>query len=421
MKILLINYRYFVSGGPERYMFNAKKLLEDNGHTVIPFSVKSRKNEKTRYEKYFAEPMGGQDKTYFKEYKKTPKMILDIISRLFYSFHVKKKLHTLIQATKPDIAYILHHYNKLSPSVIDACYKSKLPIVLRLSDFFLLCPGVLLLKNGKVCEECLSKGYFSCVKNKCVEKSFLGSLLKYLAIRLQRDILKIYDKVNVFICTTNLMKRKMIEGGFPEEKLHIVKTFIYTKKNVYKSSSNHEPYILYFGRINFEKGLDVLVKGYIISNLHKKNIRLKVIGGKLVDMPWIKIDNKDINIVKHYIDFIDFINQDKLEKYIANCLFTVVPSRCYDNLPNTILESYKHNKPVIATNLGSIPEVVENNKTGLLFQNEDVEDLASKMNLLYNDKDLYKNMVDNISKYVLNFSGEKHIRSLEEIFTKLAS
>ena len=76
MKILLVNYRYFISGGPEKYMFNIKKKLEEEGHEVIPFSVKSNKNEKTKYEKYFVEPIGSKDAVYYEDYKKTPKTFI---------------------------------------------------------------------------------------------------------------------------------------------------------------------------------------------------------------------------------------------------------------------------------------------------------------------------------------------------------
>lgn len=53
MKIILVNYRYYTSGGPEVYMFNIKRLLEDDGHIVIPFSVRSPLNEETPYSRYF--------------------------------------------------------------------------------------------------------------------------------------------------------------------------------------------------------------------------------------------------------------------------------------------------------------------------------------------------------------------------------
>ena len=74
MKILLVNYRYFISGGPEKYMFNIKKMLEEHGHEVIPFSIMSNKNVETSYSKYFVEPIGSRDAVYFDEVKKQNKV-----------------------------------------------------------------------------------------------------------------------------------------------------------------------------------------------------------------------------------------------------------------------------------------------------------------------------------------------------------
>ena len=99
-------------------MFNIKKMLEDNGHEVIPFSIHSNKNVESEYSKYFVEPIGGRDAIYFDEVKKTPKSIWQMISRSCYSFGVKKAIQKEIKDVKPDLVYIIHFVNKLSPSVI---------------------------------------------------------------------------------------------------------------------------------------------------------------------------------------------------------------------------------------------------------------------------------------------------------------
>ena len=134
MRILLVNYRYIISGGPEKYMFNIKGLLEKHGHEVIPFSVISTKNEKTEYSKYFVEPIGNRDAIYFNEVKKTPKSIWQMIDRSVYSFEVKKAIQKEINDIKPDIVYIIHFINKLSPSVITGAKELGVPVVVRLSD-----------------------------------------------------------------------------------------------------------------------------------------------------------------------------------------------------------------------------------------------------------------------------------------------
>ena len=140
MKILLVNYRYFISGGPEKYMFNIKKMLEEHGHEVIPFSIMSNKNVETSYSKYFVEPIGSRDAVYFDEVKKTTKSIWQMITRGIYSLEVKKAIQKEILEEKPDLVYIIHFVNKLSPSVITGAKKLGVPVVLRLSDYFLLCP-----------------------------------------------------------------------------------------------------------------------------------------------------------------------------------------------------------------------------------------------------------------------------------------
>ena len=72
VKICLINYRYFVSSGPERYLFGVKDLLEERGHEVIPFSVRYRANEPTPWAKYFVEPIAGDDEIRFRQHSWTP-------------------------------------------------------------------------------------------------------------------------------------------------------------------------------------------------------------------------------------------------------------------------------------------------------------------------------------------------------------
>ena len=186
MKILLVNYRYFISGGPEKYMFNIKKMLEDNGHEVIPFSIHSNKNVETEYSKYFVEPIGSRDATYFEECKKTPKVIWQMLTRSIYSTEVEKAIKKEIKDVKPDLVYIIHFVNKLSPSVICGAKKMDVPVVLRLSDYFLLCPRFDFMYNKKPCEECLTKGYRTCIKKRCVKGSLFASVVRVFSMKVHK-------------------------------------------------------------------------------------------------------------------------------------------------------------------------------------------------------------------------------------------
>ncbi len=166
MRILIVNYRYYPAGGPEKYMFNITRLLEQHGHEVIPFSTHSSKNAKTPYEKYFVDSIGSGDAFHYDEYKKTPKVIAQLLSRSIYSIPVEKAIQREIRDVKQDIVYVLHFINKLSPSVIRGAKKMGVPVVARLSDYFLLCPRFDFLCDKKICEDCLTKGYSSCIRKR---------------------------------------------------------------------------------------------------------------------------------------------------------------------------------------------------------------------------------------------------------------
>lgn len=412
MKVLIINYRYFISGGPERYMFNVKALLEDHGHEVVPFSVKSVRNESSKYESYFAEPMGGQDVVYYRDSRKTVRFALDVISRLFYSFHVKRRLSRLLKDEKPDVAYILHHYNKLSPSVISACKKHDVRVVMRLSDFFLFCPQAHFLRNGKICEDCHTKNLFACVVNKCIQNSRVGSALKSFALYFHKKILKIYDKVDVYVCTTNFMKKKLLDDGVPDRKVQVVPTFTDAAGEMPMNTSDGG-YILYFGRFAYEKGVDMLINAYHQSHLSEAGIKLVLIGGRMSDI--CGVDNEVLDALSKSIVWYEFLPTDQLEPLIRDCMFTVTPSRWYENLPNTILESYKFYKPVIASNVGSLPETVEHGVTGLLYEYENVSDLSDNLKWLATNQEGRRKMSQEIKRRATVYSRNSHYKALVEV------
>lgn len=420
MRILIVNYRYYVSGGPERYLFNVKKLLEENGHTVIPFSIRSVRNVASEYEKYFADSLGGQDKAYYYEMNRSPRMAMDVAARLYYSFHVRRRLEKLIVKTNPDIAYILHHYNKLSPSVIDACLKFRLPVVVRLSDFFLLCPQSHFMCNGSICEDCLVKGYHACLLNRCVKESYLGSFLKYSAIVFHRHLLGIYDHVDQFVCPSLFLREKMVQGGFSTEKLTVIKTFV-DKANVESELRDEGQYILYIGRLSPEKGVDLLLKAFARSELWKLGIKIHVVGGQFKELEGFVFTDIERTIINHSVEFKGFLNISAVNNSIEGCLFTVQPARWYENLPNAILESYRFMKPVIATNIGSLPEIVIDGKTGLLFRLEDIDDLAEKLRILAKNGDLRKEMRPHIAELLREHTESVHYNQLIRLFGETIS
>lgn len=411
MRILLVNYRYFISGGPEKYMFNIKKILEEHGHEVIPFSIHSNKNVETEYSKYFVEPIGSRDATYFDEYKKTPKTIWQMITRSVYSLKVKKAIKKEIADVNPDIVYTIHFVNKVSPSVLKGAKEMGVPVVSRLSDYFLLCPRFDFLRDKKICEDCLTCGYKSCIKYRCVKGSRATSMIRVFSMKVHKW-LHVYDNVDAFVTPSNFLKQKLVANGYNAEKIHCIPTFTTSKTEVGKPVVG--TYGLYFGRIDEEKGVETVVKAY--EKMPDKS--LKIMGNDDTDEGKklkLYVDNNGLK----NIEFLGFKSGAELEEIIKGARFTLIPSIWYDNLPNTALESFQYSKPVIASNIGSLPELVEDGVNGYLFEAGNAEQLAEKIKLLDDDKKVEIMGANSRSKLEDRFAPEKHYQALIDLFEKV--
>jgi glycosyltransferase involved in cell wall biosynthesis len=412
MKIIIINYRYFISGGPERYLFNITELLEKNGHVVIPFSVKSNHNKPSKYEDYFLTPIGDGEEVYFREYKKTDiKTMSKTFSRMFYSFEAKKKLDRLIKEVQPDLIYVLHYQNKISASIFDAAVKNKIPVVHRISDFGQICANGLFFrpKQKDICERCLHGSKMNAIVHKCVHESYILSFIKVASLQLQR-ITRMVKKIDAFVIPSKFTAEKLQQYGFPQKKLFHIPTFFNFQSIKSGLDNTNEPFALYIGRLEEEKGLMTLVKAF-----ENTNYNLKIIGSSSTGFD-LELKNYLEN-KKHNIEFEGLKTFDEIQSYLSKCAFTIMPSECYDNFPNTILESFAFRKCVIATNSGSLTELVSDNETGLLFPLKDIESLKKKIQHLFDNEFKCIELGENAFKRLNEkFSAEKHYGDLITLF-----
>ncbi len=389
-------------------MFSVKELLEKKGHEVIPFSIKSSRNVQTEYEKYFVEPIGGEDKVYFEEYKKTPKTFMQIIDRQFYSREVKKKLERLIEETKPDIAYLLHHYNKLSPSIIDACKKYNLPVIMRVSDFFLVCPNALLLRKGKVCEECINKSLLCGIKYKCVKDSLFGSVIKVSAMYYHR-LMHIYDKVDYIIAPSEFTLTKL-NKKFNKNKLINIPTFIEINEKYNPKVGN---YLLYVGRLEEEKGVLDAIKA-----VQDTKYNLKIVGKSSTNYEKKLQDYINSNNIKN-VELVGAVYGKELDEIYKKSRSVILPVIWYDNLPNVALEAMIYSKPILASNIGSLKEIVKDNYNGLLFEPGDIAQIKHKIQILFNNTELCKKLGKNSYHEAKNkYTPENHYNKLIDLFEK---
>ncbi|MBU1148697.1 glycosyltransferase family 4 protein [Patescibacteria group bacterium] len=405
MKILLINKFYFRKGGAEGHYFDLKKLLEKNGHQVIPFAMENPQNLDTPYQKYFVSNM---------ETLK-PKINLGIIKeagRIIWNWEAKRKIKQLIDQEKPDLAHIHNIYHQISPSILKVLKQQGIPVVMTVHDFKLICPNYNLLASGKICQRCQGGKYYNCLLQKCHKNSWIKSLVVTGEMYIHK-LMKVYEKnIDWFVIPSRFFKDKLVEFGQAADKMSVLPNFVNAEK--YHPSGQYENYVVFLGRLSREKGIENLLQAW--AKVDPK-LTLKVVGTGPEQDKLVQLTEK-LNLTN--VEFTGFLSGSKLEEVMRNCLFTVAPSVCYENCPLSLLESMAYGKAVVGSHLGGIPEIIEQ-KYGELIEAGDSDNISQRINYLFSHRDQVIKMGQTASQMIKQkYNPDQYYQQLMKIYEKIS-
>jgi len=392
LKILLVNKFHYLKGGSEKYYFELGKLLKEHGHEVAYFSMKDEKNITTGDKEYFVEPI---------DLNKGSKLkALDVI----YSKKNKKKMEEALDEFKPDIVHLNNFQRQLSASIINPIKKKKIPIVFTAHDVQAICPAITMLDNEKnICEKCMYGKYMNCIKKKCNKGSTLKSIIGALEGYFYR-INKIYTKkIDYIITPSKFYKEKLIEDGISENKIVAIHNSVELKD--YDIPTEDDGYALYFGRLSKEKGVLNLINAF-----SKLKNGILYIAGEGPEKETIEMFIKENNL-QNRIKLLGFLDSTEMKEKIRKSKFVVIPSIWYENCPYSVMETLAIGKPVIGADIGGIPELVQNDRSGITYKYDDVNELADKMKKLFNNEELVKKFGDNAKEDANKLYGQENYYS----------
>jgi len=402
MRILLINKFLYPKGGDAISTLNTGKLLTAKGHKVIFWGMAHPSNPDYSYKDYFVSNV---------DFNKPTSLIRQIKAglRIVYSLEAKRKIERLVKAEKPDIVHLNNFAHQISPSILDVFKKYKIPVVMTTHDYKLVCPIHFMLSNGKPCEKCKDGKYYQCLINICTKNSRLKSLLNTIEMYLHHKILHIYDLINISIAPSFFLKNKLDKMGF-RGKIVLLPYFVQLKEYIPQYNWNNNS-IVYFGRLSSEKGILTLIEA--VKGL---DITVKVIGeGPMKEILESKIESNKYN----NINFLGYRKGESLKNEIGKSMFTISPSEWYENYPFSIIEAFSLGKPVIASRIGGIPELVKDERTGLMFEPGNSGDLRRKIEYLINKPDKIREMGQDARTFVeKELNAEKHYLRLIEIYER---
>jgi glycosyltransferase involved in cell wall biosynthesis len=419
MRILIAHKYFFRGGGTATYLLALIEELEQLGHDIIPFTVAYEPTVPQAYREFYVSPLGISTQTHLSDLPKSPAMMLKLLGRAAYSTEAHRKALALVDAAQPDVAYVNNIYNYMSPSILRAFRVRRVPIVMRVADFNMICPGMSLRHGGQDCSECIKGAFWRGIPRRCHKGSLKATAARAGAMYLHRW-LRLYDAVDEFVTPSAILRDLLVEAGFPADRVRQVRSFYRAapasaQPESRSSAASDLPYILYFGRIDREKGLETLVRAFHECG---DGVRLLIVGTDL-DGERGRLEAIASDIGAAGIEFRGHQNRHELDALIAGCLFTVIPSEIFDNCPMCVLESFAHGKPVVGSRVGGIPEQITP-EVGYLFEPGNVAELACRLRELISDADLRQRMGSAArERVVAAYSPEAHCEALLGLFNEV--
>jgi len=380
VRILLVHNRYQLSGGEDAVLEAESDLLVSQGNSI---EIAETNN---------VEISGLITKV---------AAALDLV----YSRLAVKQIGDRILSFRPEVIHIHNFFPLLTPSIYDACIEAGVPVVQTLHNYRSICPGALFMREGRICEKCVTYSPFYAVLHRCYRNSIPGSLAVARMVNYHRKRKTWQIKVDRFIALTEFAKRKFVEAGFPEGKIVVKPNFYFEAGKSLKEKGERKNTALFVGRLSQEKGVGTLLSAWL-----GLDVPLRIAG----DGPLLE-SVKTINTA--YVSLLGQLTPDQVSEEMSRSAFLVMPSECYEGFPMVLAEAFAHELPVVASRLGGMAEIVEDGVTGLHFEAGNAHDLVEKVRWMQEHPIACRQMGEKARRaYETKYTPGKNYEMLLEIY-----
>lgn len=359
-RLLNINSYHYRRGGADVVYFEHDALFRAQGWDTAFFAMHHPLNEATPWSAHFVDEL-----QYGHRYGPLDKVRM--AGKVIYSFEARARLARLLDEFRPDVAHCHNLYHHISPSVLPLLRERSVPTVLTAHDLKLACPAKSMLNRHGVCERCKGGNLLHAVANLCIKDSLAVSALAALESAVHRLLGTYRCNLDRIVVPSRFYQRKLIEWGWAESQITYVPNFVHLER----FAPDYRPgdYVIYFGRLGYEKGLPTLLAAAAAAD-----IPLMIVGGGELDLRVRAAAARNPRIV-----FDGPKSGQALHNAVRGARAAVLASEWYENAPLSVLEAYSLGKPVLGARIGGIPELIEDETSGLLFDSGDVASLGTAL------------------------------------------
>ena len=384
-------------------MLDQNELLTSRGWDIVPFAMEYEKNFETGYDDYFVEEIDFASD--YKPVEKVRKVIKSV-----YSLEARREIGRLIDDVRPDVVHAHNIYHHLTPAIFGAIQKKGVPAVMTVHDLKIGCPSKLMLAPDGVCERCQGGKTWNAVQQRCLKGSLPLSAIAALETTLHSFLGSYKKNVDLFVLPSRFHMNKLIDWGLPAEKARYVPNAVDVSELVADFAPGER--FVFVGRLSEEKGLLTFVKAVASAGVKATIVGTGPQEGELRAL--VESSGADV-------EFAGYQTGDALFDIVRNAKALVLPSECYENAPVVLLEAYGVGTPVLGSDLGGIPELIQPGITGFLATAGDVDSFAEQLSAM---AALSTNELEEMGKAGRSFvedrfSREHYLAGLLDVYAEL--
>lgn len=374
LRILFAHNAYQQRGGEDSVVDDEIQLLRDHGHEV----------ELYRRDNHDIESMGK----------------LAVARDTLWSSRTTRDIEAVLSRFRPDVIHTHNTFPLISPSLYWASAKRHVPVVQTLHNFRLLCPQAMLLREGRVCEDCVGRAPWRGVARRCYRESLPQSVALASMLMLHRGLGTYTSKVTRYIALNDFCRDVFVRGGLPADHLRVKPNFVADPG----LGSATRAGFLYVGRLSSEKGIATLAAALATLS----DVQCEVIGTGLEEGAIGSLAN---------VKMAGWQQGTYIVERMKSSLALVMPSLWYENFPRTLVEAFACGLPVIASRLGAMAALIRDGETGLLFNPGDAADLATKLAWAQAHSDAMRDMGEAARKeYESKYTPQRNLEILQAIY-----
>lgn len=382
MKVLVVHNRYQQRGGEDAVVEAETRLLAANGLEVQRFDADN-------------DAIQGI----------VPK-IQASVNQFGVPSDALAKFRCVVSGFRPDVVHVHNWFPTLSPSIFNICRRQGIPAVHTVHNYRLLCINATLFRDGHVCEDCVGTMLRTPgIVHSCYRDNLAGSAVATAGMVAHWSIGTWRRSVDRFIALTKFASHKMIDGGVPGDKIAVKPNFVDPDPG---AGFGHGGYFLYAGRLTEEKGLRVLLECWREGR----------------DLPLLKIagtgplesEVRQAAAALHNLEWVGRRSSEEVLQLMRDAYALLCPSQWYEGMPRVVIESLAVGTPVVASSIGSYPEMIVDGQSGALFPPGDAQALHIRLRELLDSGSLTAMRTQARQCFKSSYTGEKNFTLLLNVY-----